>query len=107
MGNLWRLLSLVKAVDAFLNPLVLAGNARGLAQVVEPGRMLEQFDRFSHSMTIWSPDSEHFVLAIIDVNQQPQVIESEATGSSTVGVASAQPPAGSSKTAMTPRGGKP
>ena len=52
---------------------------------VEPtddfSRRLDQFDRFSHSANIWSPDSNHLVLSIIDVNQQPTIIETEASGS--------------------------
>ncbi len=44
-------------------------------------RMLDQFDRFSQAATIWSPDSDHLVLSIIDANQQSSIIETEASGS--------------------------
>jgi Tol biopolymer transport system component len=43
--------------------------------------LLDHFDRTSHSATLWSPDSNHLVLSIIDANQQPTIIETEATGS--------------------------
>jgi Tol biopolymer transport system component len=47
----------------------------------EFARLLDQFDRFSQAGTIWSPDSGHLVLSIIDSNQQNSIIETEATGS--------------------------
>ncbi|HEY3341289.1 MAG TPA: hypothetical protein VGK81_04685 [Anaerolineae bacterium] len=43
--------------------------------------LLDQFDHFSHSATLWSPDSDHLVLSIIDASQQPSIIETEASGS--------------------------
>ena len=43
--------------------------------------LLDRFDRFSHTATIWSPDSNRLVLSIIDANEQPSVIETEASGS--------------------------
>lgn len=46
--------------------------------------VLTQFDRFSRSMTIWSPDSKRLVFPVIYANAQDSynlVLETEATGS--------------------------
>lgn len=65
-------------------------NTRGFRQLFyfEPTTafraVLSQFDRFSRSMTIWSPDSKRLVFPVIYSNAQTSynlVLETEATGS--------------------------
>jgi len=65
-------------------------NTRGFRQLFyfEPttafGRILTQFDRFSRSMNIWSPDSRSLVFSAIYSNSTTSynlIVETEATGS--------------------------